>query len=195
MSNNPNQNLNTDTSENREPTPDEIRTVLKPLFEEFNQVLQKYGLKDVEVVDFTTIVSSKVLREATDSSQTILDEYNDILRKTGFSDVYKDLEIINFTIAATSLVRPQKREDVRSKKREDVFTEMAKINERDVFVHIGDERTELITIREPITDERREQLLLFLKGNLAVAGLGCACKDKNNKCKPCPDVISEELIE
>lgn len=145
MSNNTNQNLNTNISENEEPNPDEIRIVLNPLFEEFNQVLQKYGLKDVEVVDFTTIVSSKVVREATESSKTILDEYNDILRKTGFSDVYKDLEIIDFTIAATSLIRQQ------------AFAK--------------------------ITDDRIEQILLFLKRKLI---LECKCRDINNECIPCP---------
>ena len=121
MSNNPNQNFNTDISENQEPTPDEIRTVLKPLFEEFNQVIQRYGLKDVEVVDFTTIVSSKVVRQVRDSSKTILDEYNDILKKTGFSDVYKDLEIIDFTIAATSLIRQQAFAQVTDERREQIL--------------------------------------------------------------------------
>ncbi|MEG4233291.1 hypothetical protein QUA40_14425 [Microcoleus sp. Pol11C3] len=177
MSNNTNQNLNTDTSENQELTPDEIRTVLKPLFEEFNQVLQKYGLKDVEVVNFTTIVSSKVFREATDSSQTILDEYNDILRKTVFSDIYKDLEIIDFTIAATSLVR--------QKKRKEAFAEIAEIRDRD-------ERTEPITIREPITDEERKQLLLRLKDKQEK--LECACTNIHG-CTQCPENLDSKLIK
>ncbi|MEG3983142.1 hypothetical protein QUA08_20480 [Microcoleus sp. T3B2] len=137
---------NTNISENQEPNPREIIIVLKPLFEEFNQVVQKYGLKDVKVVNFTTIVSSKVVREATESSKTIWEEYNEILRKTGFSDVYKDLEIIDFTIAATSRIR-QEYYDAK------------------------------------ITDDRRKQIILFLKRQLI---LECKCRDIKNKCIRCP---------
>ncbi|MEG3935645.1 MULTISPECIES: hypothetical protein [unclassified Microcoleus] len=140
---------NTNISENQEPNPREIIIVLKPLFEEFNQVLQKYGLKDVKVVNFTTIVSSKVVREATESSKTIWEEYNEILRKTGFSDVYKDLEIIDCTIAARSLIRqPQ------------------------------------YAFPPSISDDRKEEILSFLKDQLTF--LTCKCRDIKNKCIRCP---------
>ncbi|MCL1470030.1 hypothetical protein [Argonema antarcticum] len=150
MSNNTDQNLNTNISENQEPNPREIIIVLNPLFAEFNQVLQiKYGLEDVKVVNFTTIVSSKVVREATESSKTIWEEYNEILRKTGFSDVYKDLEIIDVTIAARSLIRqPQ------------------------------------YAFPPSISDDRKEEILSFLKDQLTFSR--CKCRNIKNKCIPCP---------